>query len=643
MTSPADLVTDAFAQAQTYATTNQAQLETFLTDLSSAVTLAPTVDVTFAPVTEPSSLVAPSRPGALDTIEAELTFDQSGSIAAAMPSDLAAVAPNIVIDDFSEADPTVDFGEAPTLDFGTAPTLTIGDAPTVPDVADVALPDTPSISLPSAPTYLALSTPTFAGVDLRTDFLTTLETTPTLDLVAPTPYTYSPGAQYTSDLLTALKAALAQRIAGGTGLDTTVETAIWDRARDREAATANAAIDQVTRDSEALGFALPAGVVNDGIRRAQSEYHDKVASLSRDIAIKQAELEQQNLRETITQAQQLEGQLIDYSYRLEALSFESAKYVAQNAIEVYNAQVDNFRALLQAFQTRAQVYDSIIKGQLAKVEVYRAEIAAEQAKADTNRTLVEQYKAGIQAQLALVEVYRGQLEGSKLLVEIEGAKVAAAGERVKAYVAGVNGQTARMEAYKVTVQAQGAKAEAYKAGVESKLATVKVFEAKAQAFSAKANAQGEKARAQIAYYEGLVKAYSAQWDGWKARVGAEAERVKAVGMKSQSALDGYRADIVRYEAEIRQDVEHWQAAIQQYKSQADYTLSAEKLNSDIVQSNNQAVLEAAKTGAQVYAQLTASSYSLIHASASVSAGSSNSVSYSYSNDTDSAATTITAV
>ena len=54
----------------------------------------------------------------------------------------------------------------------------------------------------------------------------------------------------------ALRATLEARLAGGTGLDSTVETAIWDRAREREAATAQAQVDEATLQDEALGAAL---------------------------------------------------------------------------------------------------------------------------------------------------------------------------------------------------------------------------------------------------------------------------------------------------------------------------------------------------------------------------------------------------
>lgn len=55
---------------------------------------------------------------------------------------------------------------------------------------------------------------------------------------------------------------------------------------------------------------------------------------------------------------------------------------------------------------------------------------------------------------------------------------------------------------------------------------------------------------------------------------------------------------------------------------------------------NNARLEAAKVGAQVYAQLTASAYGMAHASAGISSSAGFGINYSYSNDTSAAAPTV---
>lgn len=643
MSTPSEIVTEQFANANSYAATFIAQAESFIEALESQLFITPTVSVTFAPVEAPDAVVIPDRPAALDAIEGEFDWDSDGSIEAAKPTALSVDPPSITISDFDEEAPELDLSGQPVLDFGTKPTITIGDVPTVPEVAEVTVPDAPTLDEVEVPTLLALSTPTFSGVDLRADFLEALEDVPTLDLVAPTPYTYTPGPEYESALLTALKSTLATRLAGGTGLDETVEAAIWDRARDRDAAAAAANLAEAEAGNEALGWNLPTGAMTASVRRARENLYNRQGDFAREVAIKQADLEQANLREAVQQGIQLEGNLITYSLELERLSFQSAVEVARNAIEVHTRQVEAFKAQLESTKVLAAVYDSIIKGELAKVEIYKAELLAEQTKADVNRAAVEQYKAMVEAGLSVVRLYEAQVQGARARMELESAKVSAAGERIKGFIAQVNGETAKLEAYKTEVSAEATKAQAWRDQVHGQLGLVDVYKAKAGAFAAKTSAQGDKARAELARFTALVQSKADEWRAWQARVDGERARISAVGQKADAVLAGYKAELQGVIAQSEQDISRWQTQIKEYEAIQNYTLQGQKLNAEIVRANSQNLLDAAKTGAQVLAQLTASALGRIGVSAGVSASGGTSVSYSYSNQTDSEPPSVTTV
>lgn len=241
---------------------------------------------------------------------------------------------------------------------------------------------------------------------------------------------YTPPADYTSDLdgdamFEAAKTNITTRIAGGTGIDPAVETQIWDRARERELATRTANIDQASRDAESLGWGLPPGVLVDSVARETRAYHDGAATFARDVAIKQADLEQSNVQKATEQA----------------------------------------------------------------IAAYNSAVAFEQMLADV------------------------------------------------------------------------------------------------------------------------------------------------IAKRAQVSLDAFRAEVERFVAEVTQDVKHWEVQVKQYEAMQNYSLQAGRINAEIVRGNLNANLEAAKVGAQVYAQLVAAAYNLINASASVSGSSSTSVGYSYSNDT----------
>lgn len=612
MASPAEQVEAAFTKATQYASDAKTATTSFLNALNAAVYAPPTLSVTWTSLAAPSLPSMPSVP-TLPTI----AFTAPGST----PAPLALSEPSISIDSFVE--PT------PTLTMPTAPTISYGTAPTVPAVGAVTVPTAPTLSAVTLPTMLTLNTITTPTIDLRAAWLTQLETTPTLALLEPTPYSYALGSEYASALLTGLKAKLAERLTGGTGLTPAVEQALWDRARDRETRTAQGNIDQVLRTSDALGFQMPAGTIVAQVREAEQNYYDKLSEFSRDVALKQADLEQSNLKDTIAAGMQLEGQLIDYSFKLEQLTFQSAKEYADNAIALHNASIEKYKALLEGYRAYASAYDMVIKGQMAAVDVYKAQLDGEQTKANVNATLVQQYKAQIEAGMAQVEIYRAQVQGAQTLIQLEQAKISAAGEQIRAYVATVNAETAKVEAYKAGVQAEATKVEVYKATVG--------------AFSAKVGAQAERARAEISRYSALYQAKAAEWDGYKALVGAEGERIRALGIQSGSLLDGFKASTAAVTAEAEMHTTVWRGNMAQYEAGQNIAIQTAKLNNDAMLMANNAHLDAAKVGAQVYAQLTSSAYSMIHASAGVSGSSGMTVSYGYSNDTTSAVTPVTSI
>lgn len=518
---------------------------------------------------------------------------------------------------------------APVLPALAAPTITYGATPTVPAVADVSIPEAPSVQPVPLPSYLSLTTPTFAGVDLHEDMLAQLENIPALELISPTPFSYARGADYASSLLSALQAALQARLDGGTGLPAAVEQALWDRARERETNAALGNVNDVLRSSENLGFALPAGVVSDQLRRAQSAYYDKLSTLSRDISIEQAKLEQENLKHTVESIMKTEAMLIDYSYKIEQLRFEAAKEYTESAIKIYNSGVDAYKAVLAGYQMLISAYDAIIKGELSKVEVYKAELQAEETKASINNTLVQQYKAQIEASMSLVEIYKAQIGAAQAVVSLEQTKVSAAGEQIKAYVAQINAETAKLEAFKTQVQAQSLQVDMYKS--------------KAEAYGVRVNAEAAKAKANIEHFTAVSQANQQKVEEYKADIQHALGVIEKQVQENASARQAYGASIDAYKASLDSLYKEFESTMKATELNYTLALQQEKYAMDNARQIKENNLEAAKIKAQVLAQLMASAYSMQNANASISGthNSSNSASYNYSNDTVSAQSNIT--
>ena len=599
ITDPAVIiVNDKYAKSVEMANTAAQRASAATQAFANAIYSPPQISVQWQTLAAPNLPQIPNAPS-LPSLNFNVPHGEPGALNASLG--------NVQIDDFNIA--------APTLNFGNMPALNIGTAPTLPNINDVAIPDAPNVVLPDAPQFLQLQTHSFGGVDLHEGWLDKLDEIPVLSVLQPERFNYSPGARYASQLMDNLKAVLNARIQGGTGILPAVEQQIWDRARDRETQIALAREQEVLRGAEALGFPLPSGVLAAQLQDARREYHDKLSGLSRDIAIKQAELEQANLKDSIQQALALESTLLEDCYKLEMLAFEAAKTAADIALSAFNGALEKFKALLAGYQAYAAAYDTLIKAELSKVEVFKAMLSAEQLKADINKSLVDRYKAEIDGRMAAVEIYKARVGAAQTLVDIEKARIEAGGERVKAFVATVNAETAKAELYKIRVTAETAKVDA--------------VEAVARAYGAKVSAQSEKARVEVSKYQALIAAKGLEWDGWKARLQAESARIDASARASSIAADAYRAGAAAAEAQAGAFMRRWEADIRQYQAGKELVFNVAKANADAMIHAKDAKMEANKIALTTSAQQVASAWSAVSATASVGASVSETHSYTY--------------
>ena len=599
--SSAEIVTDQYQRSRTYADALQTQVNTMMQTLAATPVTVPVIDVRF----DSSEIAEPVIPdvGAVPALTAYTPQEVP------LPSEEV---PGL-------EDVTVDLPQftalAPQVSFGVAPQIEIGSVPVLPAVRDVALPDAPEVQLPALPSMLALNTPTFAGMDTHADWVDRLKNAPVLDLVRPAAMVYQRGPAYESQLLANLKAVLNERIKGGTGLSPEVEALIWGRAVDRESRLALDAELDVVRAGEALGFKLPQGVVVAQLERARREFRDKMAGLSRDVAIKQAELEQSNLQQVVAEGVQLEAKLMDNALQIEQQAFEAARTMADSHLQIYNAGVREFEVLMQQFNTFASVYRTLIDAETAKLEQFKAELQAEQTKAQINQSLVEQFKAQVEAQQIRVEMYRTQLQGAQTLMQVEQTKLQAAGEQVRAFVATVNAETARLDAYKAQVGAEATKVE--------------VFKAQAQAFAAESSARAEAAKIKIAALETHSRVMASRYDGYRARVQSQASLAEINAAAGRVQLDAYRASAAASEAKASMTAKIWEAKLQQYRAGIEITANAQRSNAAFALQVGQMNQDVVKTGTQTAAQLLASAWNVVSTSASSQGTLSESHNYSY--------------
>jgi hypothetical protein len=195
---------------------------------------------------------------------------------------------------------------------------------------------------------------------------------------------------------------------GGTGIDQTLEMQLWENDRSRILRETTRQVDEATNMFASRRFPIPPGFLTGMITRIQNAALQELSKSSREIALKQADMELQNVRFAIEASQKLRqtalSTAVDY---IKALA--SSITVAQNlavtqadaqngliraAADFYNARINAKSLLLKRDATGAEFEQEASKvnyqGDLALIEdkikmlVAQAEAIAHMAAAAIN-------------------------------------------------------------------------------------------------------------------------------------------------------------------------------------------------------------------------------------------------------------------
>lgn len=512
--------------------------------------------------------------------------------------------------------PSISLEEAPVFT-GTDPSLNIPDVPDplsinlpVKDfIVDTSLdfPVSPDTTLPSVPSLLSLDLPEPASIALpifALDF-------PTSNSLVPPGLTFSFMEElYSSPLLDKVKTELLRRLDGGTGLSTIVEQAIWDRGKDRESKALTLAERSLLVDRSSQGFSRPTGAALAALEGVVQESQSKIIELSREVMIKQAELEQTNLKDAIQQTIVLEDILIKDNLTRNQRSFEVAKYFQDVAVELFKVQVSKYNSEVEAYKAFAVAYQARVQAELSKVEIFKAEIDAQKLKGDINEQNIR--------------IYVAQLEGIKTNVEVYKALISAVSEKLKAETLKIEVYKTDVDAYRSAVSAKAEEYSMYSEQIKGELSKVQVFDSKVKAYTSRIQGYAAKAdvltkKAEVEKdIEGLkIKKYEADIDAY-------IKSVQADQLLYQTAVDIYRGETQMYLADVSTN----RAVAELELKQADNIIQQNKFTSDIAIQNAQislesikaaylSLLESKKSAGSIYSQIGSSALSAINVSASL--------------------------
>lgn len=526
--------------------------------------------------------------------------------------------------EFTAQSPVVDLAIAPPA----ALTATVPLAPTLPAVI---IPAAPDVVLPDVPNLLGINVPVTPLLNLPA-FVVVKPDSP---LAADYIFSFAEST-YTSSLLTDLRARLLEWANGAsTGLAPAVEQAIWDRGRSRENTLTGRKIKESIRAYASRGFTKPPGALSLEISDALQTTQDALSGLSRDVMIKQADLEQSNRRFAFEQAWRVEEGLITYQSQIAQRAFDTAKYAQQVGIDIYHENVLRYSADIQAYVAQVEVYKATIQAELTKLEIYKAQLEGQKLIGELN--------------LQTIEIYKARIEGVKTIIDIFKAEVDAANTAALVNKTQIEGFAAQVGAYAETVRAKAAEYEGYATRVRAEVSKVEVFKAQSDAYSSQVGGFKALVDAQVAAktlevkigQEVPLELFKARTEVYRTQVGAESERVGAVAKIYGTEIQGYSAQVQGETARVGSEVEIVKSDVATAVAQGNLRVEAAKVDVQMITNQSTLLIEAIKAGAQVSAQLAAAALSSVNLSAqlgdhqSISDGYSQSSSYGISTSSNS--------
>jgi hypothetical protein len=231
------------------------------------------------------------------------------------------------------------------------------------------------------------------------------------------PYNFVPDDISIPDVfgdLSALRAVIADMLATGTGLPPAIEAAIWERDVDRLTEDSVRDLDEAENTWAMKGFQLPPAALIAAGFAIQRDTAEKIAAQSRDVAVKQADLVQNNRHFAVDAGIKLAQAEADVALKLVDAFIARANLRLQYLLASLRYMIESADLQLKRVQVVATVFEAQLKRDVA---AFDAQVKAIQldvtARTEFARVDVALYQANIQAWTGRVTQV---IEASRLLL-----------------------------------------------------------------------------------------------------------------------------------------------------------------------------------------------------------------------------------
>lgn len=483
----------------------------------------------------------------------------------------------------------------------------LGPTPELPEFDDIELPSKPGYTLPNEPELVLIEIPEFEGINLDPFDVDP----PEFDEQPPDTNLQWSEATYHPEIMTEVLVIIRRLWAGGSGIPEAVEQAMFERASSREDMTANREIDAVAGEFSLRGFTSPTGMQAARTDQMRQDLALKKMGLNRELTIKIAEWQIENIRFGVQQAIAAENVYVNIFLNAAQRIFEAAKFRVETLMNIYNAQVSLFNTKMIAFQVSAQLYEIKLKTELAKLEVFKAEIEAEIAKGQINEQRVRAYTAQVQAIGTVIEIYKAEMQGASVQADVIRNRIEGYKAEVQAYAERVNADKLRYDAYESQIKGELGKASIIDSEARSYAALV-------SGKSAIAEVDIKRAELTIQKNKVLIEGYIAALESEKTRIssqtavidaGARAYIADTQRFSAQASAETTKAQITvsAKETELRTNVSFYSAQVQAYIGNMEQMIRKASL-----------VVDSLKAAGQISSTLAAGAMAGVHVGATLS-------------------------
>jgi hypothetical protein len=153
---------------------------------------------------------------------------------------------------------------------------------------------------------------------------------------------------------------------GGTGIPAAVENQIWERSRAKEVLDGQRVKNDLTTQWAARGWSMPTGVLTSQLMQVDQEVQSKISTHARDVAIKQIDVEIENIRFAVQNGIQLRlgivAALVEYMRAYMTpwqMAIDKAAALVDAKSRLWQSSAAYYNALIAAAELQLK-YDSLL-------------------------------------------------------------------------------------------------------------------------------------------------------------------------------------------------------------------------------------------------------------------------------------------